>query len=204
MTKTNLLLAALALVLCYVTCQNLKKTADPAAAAPAENPAAPPAATEPESVGNWRASHVFHDEQPDNALARQVKAPPRRVEVPWDKLPKPSTSRRAFMSTGWWHPIMAFQPSDTTVHLNYIPKWLRFRDDLTFDILIKGQVAETGNWNFDEEKMILYLSCKDPYFNNTWAIQERGFRMVLVGNTDLNVTGIQLRLDGSPTPPPTD
>ncbi|MBL7803731.1 MAG: hypothetical protein JNL02_08360 [Saprospiraceae bacterium] len=183
------------LALTIVACKNAQKTT------PAPDSAQQGSAQEVDPTF-WRASHVITEEQPDSAYTYQVKKAPRRVEVPWDKLPRPNSSRRAFMATGWWYPMMAFQPSDTTVHHNFLGKWLKFREDQTFDILVKGQVVETGHWNFDDDKMIVYIACQDPYFNNSWAVQERGFRMVWKGNTEINVTGIQVRMDNSPTPPP--
>lgn len=182
----------------FAACKNAQKTPSGDAAATS----APPSPAPETSPGPWPASRVIHDEHPDTAYTYQFKAPPQRVEVPWDKIPRPSTSRRAYMATGWWYPMMAYQPADTTVHHNFIGKWFKFRDDLSFDILVKNQVVETGHWNFDEEKMIVYIACKDPYFNNTWAVQERGFRMIWKGNTELNLSGIQVRMDNSPTPPP--
>lgn len=195
MMKFNLLLVMAALA--FAACKNAQKTPATAEATPSANAPAPEAAP-----GPWQASRVIHEEQPDSAYPYQIKEPPRRVEVPWDKIPRPSTSRRAFMASGWWYPLMAYQASDTTVHRNYLGKWLKFRDDQTFDILVKNQVMETGHWSFDEEKMIVYLACHDLYFNNTWAVQERGFRMIWKGNTDLNLSGTQIRMDNSPTPPP--
>jgi hypothetical protein len=128
--------------------------------------------------------------------------PPAMVIVPIDALPPASASRRAYLSTGWWHLNMAFQPSDTLVHENYQHKWLRFREDQTFDILIKNKVVDTGRWNWDESKNEIYLSCKDPYVNNTWQVMDKGFVMIWKGNTALNVTGIQVRVIGSKTAPP--
>ena len=196
--KLNFILAALlASVLAFSACKNAQKTT------PATEPVAAIPATEPQPAESgpdpryWRASHVFDEVQPDSAYPYQSKQTPRRVEVPWDKLQRPSTSRRAFMATGYWSAIMAYQPSDTTVHHNFLGKYLKFCEDQTFDIIVKNKVVDTGHWNFDEEKMTVYLSCQDPYFDNTWTVQERGFRMVWKGNTELNVTGIQVRMDNS-------
>lgn len=196
--KLYLYFAALALIFSFSACKNAQKTT------PASEPISAVPETQESDPGPWHASNVIHDEQPDSAYPYQSKRAPKHVDVPWDKLQRPSTSRRAFMITGWWSPVMAFQPSDTTVHRNFMGKYLKFREDLTFDILVKNKVVDTGHWNFDEDKMIIYLSCQDPYFNNTWAVQERGFRMVWRGNTDLNITGIQVRMDNSTSPPPSN
>lgn len=193
--KVNILLGFLIVVVSYLTCKNLHKTV--------ENPAGtPPAQEEYSTKGyNWKASHVIDGSNPDSAFTYQVKKAPAHVNVPWQQVAPPSTSRKAFMATNWWVPRFAYQPSDTSVHQNYITKTLKFHEDQTFDIFDKGNLMETGHWAYEEEKKILYLSCNNTYFNNTWRIQENGFRMVLIGNTDLNVTGIQIRIDGSNKPP---
>jgi hypothetical protein len=196
--KFNLILGALLVMVSYLTCKNFQKT-------PAVASSQTPATEEYSTKGyNWRASHVIEGSNPDSAGTYQIKKAPAHVNVPWDKIEAPSTSRKAFMSTGWWISKYAYQPSDTLVHLNYQTKTLKFREDQTFDIFEKDKLQETGHWAFEDSKKLLYLSCKNTYFNNTWKVQENGFRMVLLGNTDLNVTGIQIRLDGSKTPPGTE
>lgn len=195
--RVNIILSIITLLAGYATCKNLKKT-------PADQgvTTAQPQTTTVEGNYPFPASNVVRGERADTARGTyQFKRAPQHVDVPWDKITKPSTSRRAFMATGWWHAKMAYQPSDTTVHLNYLSKWLKFKDDQTFDLYIDGKVIETGHWAYDDPNKIVYISCKDPYFNNTWKVQERGFRMVWIGNTDINVTGIQVRMDNDPTPP---
>ena len=192
--KLNIILAILVTVLGWVTCKNLQKTQDdtPATNETTESTGGPP---------GWNASRVIKGDNPDGAGAYQVKEPPKMVNVPIDKLPEPTASHKAYLSTGYWHLNMAFQPSDTTVHKNYQHKWLQFREDQTFDILIDGEPVDTGRWNWDDAKNEIYLSCKDPYINNTWAVIDNGFVMIWKGNTALNVTGIQVRVIGSRTPP---
>jgi hypothetical protein len=193
--KFNIILAAVVLLVTYLTCKNLHDSKT-ASTQPTDT------VKDYSSNGyNWKASHVIEGNNPDSAYTYQVKRAPDRVLVPWDKITPPSTSRRAYLSTGWWNPKMAFQASDTTAHVNYMGKSLKFREDQTFDIMKGAKVLETGHWGFDDVNKILYISCNDTYFNNTWKIQENGFRMVWLGNTDLNVTGIQIRFDGSKTPP---
>jgi len=187
--KVNILLAVLVVAVSYVTCKNFKKTT------PAPAAETPPAATTQEYGGpEWNASRVVQGSNPDGAPTYQSKEPPRLVNVPIDALPPASASKKAYLATGWWHMNMAFQPSDTTVHHNYQSKWLRFREDQTFDILINKKVVDTGRWGWDEAKSEIYLSCKDPYINNTWHTTDRGFVMIWKGNTDINVTGIQVRV----------
>lgn len=196
--KINILLGILVIAVAYLTCKNFQKTTAPPVAEPE------PVAAVPSNQGgaSWHASKVVEGDNPDMAYTRQAPGPPAMVNVPIDALPPASASRRAYLGTGWWHLNMAFQPSDTLVHKNYQQKWLRFREDQTFDILIKNKVADTGRWNWDESKNEIYLSCKDPYVNNTWQVMEKGFVMIWKGNTALNVTGIQVRVVGSKTAPP--
>lgn len=192
--KFNVLLAILVTVMAWVTCKNLQKTQD-------NEQSAPETATDEKGPSGWNASRVFNEYQPDSAGTYQSTAPPRLVDVPIDALPPATASHKAYLSDGYWHMNMAYQPSDTTVHQNYQQKWLKFRQDQTFDILINGKPVDTGRWNFDEDKYEIYLSCKDPYINNTWKVIEKGFVMIWKGNTKLNVTGIQVRVVGSGTLP---
>ena len=191
--KLNILLSVLVAILGWATCKNLQKTQDPATTA-----AAPAAA---EAPNNWKAAWVIEGNNPDSAFTYQVTAPPARVNVPVDALPPASASHKAFLSSGYWHLSMAFQASDTTIHRHYQPKWLKFREDQTFDILVKNKVVESGRWNWDRDKNEIYLSCNDPYLNNTWAVIDRGFVMIWKGNTEINVTGIQVRVVGSASLP---
>jgi len=196
--KLNILLSVLVVALGYLTCKSLQKTAPETAVE-----VAPPATAQNQGSGiNWNASRIIHGDNPDSARTRQSTEPPSMVNVPINALPPANASRKAYLSTGWWHLNMAFQPSDTTVHRHYQPKWLRFREDQTFDILIKNKTVDTGRWNWDEAKNEIYLSCKDPYLNNTWFVTSRGFLMIWKGNTGINVTGIQVRVVGSKNAPP--
>lgn len=194
--KTNIILGIIVIAVGILTCKNLQKSKD--------GTAATPEATQSTSQGeyNFKASHVIEGERSDTVQGTyQVKQAPKMVQVPVDVLPAPTASKKAYLSTGWWHLNMAYQPSDTTIHHNYQSKWLRFREDQTFDILQKGKVVDTGRWNFDSDHNEILLSCKDPYINNSWAVQEKGFVMIWKGNTSINVTGIQVRVVGSRTEP---
>lgn len=193
--KLNLLLALLVAVMGWATCKNLKKSQTETDAAPAAQPE-----TQADLPG-WRASRVVQGNNPDSAGTYQIKEPPRMVNVPVDALPPATASHKAYLSSGYWHLNMAFQPSDTTIHHNYQSKWLKFREDQTFDVLIKGKVVDTGRWNWDAAKNEIYISCKDPYINNTWSVIDKGFVMIWKGNTELNVTGIQVRVVGAGTLP---
>lgn len=128
------------------------------------------------------------------AAAPAKRSPtPYLVQVPIDDLPPATASRRAYFSTNWWN-INAAVGNDDLLITNYRHKWMKFREDQTFDILIGDKVVDTGRWNYDENKDEIYLSCKDPYINNTWAVKTSGFRMIWVGNTSVNSSGYQLRV----------
>lgn len=191
--RLNILLGILVIAVGILTCKNLQKSSSSAPVG---------AGTPEEKQLGMRASHVIDAERPDTVQGTyQIRQAPKMVQVPVDVLPPPSASKKAYLSTGWWHLNMAYQPSDTTIHHNYQSKWLQFREDQTFDILIKGKVVDTGRWNFDQDKKEILLSCKDPYINNSWGVQDKGFVMIWKGNTSLNVTGIQVRVVGQRTQP---
>jgi len=186
--RINILLGILVIAASILTCKNLQKTkASDTTTAP----------TPEEKQLGMRASHVIDEERPDTVQGTyQVRQAPKMVQVPVDVLPPPTASKKAYLSTGWWHLNMAFQPSDTTIHHQYQSKWLQFREDQTFDILVKGKVVDSGRWNYDSANNEILLSCKDPYINNSWGVQDKGFVMIWKGNTSLNVTGIQVRVVG--------
>jgi len=186
--RINILLGILVIAASILTCKNLQKTKA------SDNTTAP---TPEEKQLGMRASHVIDEERPDTVQGTyQVRQAPKMVQVPVDVLPPPTASKKAYLSTGWWHLNMAFQPSDTTIHHQYQSKWLQFREDQTFDILVKGKVVDSGRWNYDSANNEILLSCKDPYINNSWGVQDKGFVMIWKGNTSLNVTGIQVRVVG--------
>lgn len=196
--KINIVLGLVAIGLIYVTCKTFTKKTE-------EQPVVAETLVTPNSnvrsASEWKAAHVLGS-NPDTAGSVQIHEPPEMVNVPIGAIAPPNTSRRAYLSTGWWHCSMAYSGSDTLVHLNYQQKWLKFREDQTFDVMIKGKVVDnTGRWAFDEDKNQIFLSCKDPYINNSWQVQDKGFVMILKGNTDINFTGIQVRLACNKTQP---
>lgn len=193
--KMNIVLAILVVVVGWATCKNLQKNQTPEAAqTTVEQP------TQPDASG-WHAARVSTEARADTAPINQISVTPARVTVPVDALPPASASHKAYLSTTYWHLSMALQPIDTTIYKQYQHKWLRFREDQTFDVLIDGKVADTGRWNWDVDKNEIYLSCNDPYINNTWAVNDKSFTMIWKGNTALNVTGIQIRVQGHRTLP---
>ncbi len=172
--KLNLLLSALIVLFGVLTCKNLQKSKEPQAATAETVPVQPAPAP--------------------------VKTP-RSVTVPVDRIPPASASRKAYLSTGWWHMNEALLATDPHVYDHFRDKWLRFHEDQTFEILMNKKVVDKGRWNWDEANSEIYLSCNDPWFNNTWKIKEKGFVMIWIGNTDINTTGIQARVVNSKTEP---
>lgn len=173
--KLNLMLSFVLAVSSVMGCKNAQKSAV-AEGASAQNAA---------SAANAGDSAV--------PATAPTSPAPRLVQVPIDELPPATASRRAYFSTNWWN-INAAVGNDDMLVSNYRHKWMKFREDQTFDILIGEKVVDTGRWNYDETKDEIYLSCKDPYINNTWAVKTSGFRMIWVGNTYLNSSGYQLRV----------
>lgn len=192
--KLTILLSVLVAVMGYATCRNLSNKTK------VESTQASDITPEEGKKTNHKAAHVFDFEHPDSAAPIQIKTAPKLVHVPLERLKPASASRKAYLSTGFWNPNMALSSSDSTVHENYARKWLKFREDQTFDILIGNQVVDTGLWNWDDHKNEIYLACKDPYINNTWSVIEKGFIMIWKGNTDVNFTGIQVRVVMSQKP----
>jgi hypothetical protein len=197
--KINILLAVLALGLGYATCKTIKKP-DAAAAEQPKLIIPDEHAGDQDAALNFKAAHVLSS-NPDSAPPVQIHRAPARVNVPIAAQPAPTASRKAYLATGWWHCSDAMCGIDSLVGLSYKPKWMKFREDQTFDVLIKGKVVDTGQWAFDEAKNQIFLSCKDTYLNNSWQLQDKGFVMIWKGNTDLNVTGIQIRVICSKTQP---
>lgn len=125
----------------------------------------------------------------------QSATPPPEQTINVRAIPPTNTSRKTYLNTGEWFPVMAFQASDTTIHKQYLGKKLKFKTDFTFNILENGKVVGGGEWNFDDEKMVVYLSSTNPYYNNTWKVMEKGFTMIWIGQTPENKTGMQIRWD---------
>ncbi len=199
--RLNLILAIIAIALAYATCKNLQKSRSETPATVAAPVTPPPA--EITAPGGLNVAHVIQGDGSGDlsAIRRQ---PPKLVEVKMDHLPRATTSRRVYMSEGWWHTDQAEQPTDSMLRYKYQTKWLKFREDQTFDVIEHGKITTTGQWNFDETNKELYMSCQDPYINNSWVIKEKGIVMIWYGNTKINVTGFQVRAVHTKTPPPSE
>jgi hypothetical protein len=120
--------------------------------------------------------------------------PPTQHNIPVGNLPPASAGKTAYLTTGSWAFIAAFQAADSLVFKQYEGKKLTFKEDFTFDILQDEKLLETGKWNFDSENSLIYLSCGVPYINATWQVMEKSFTMIWIGQTDYNDSGIQLKI----------
>lgn len=172
--RVNILLGVLTLALGWMTCKNLQKTTAPVSAPAGNSDAEAPTQVQPPR--EYASESLLH--------------------VPIENLPPASASHRAYLTSAYWHLSMAVSPRGQNIQPHYEKKWLLFRDDQTFDILIEGKVVDTGRWNWDVDKNVIYLACQDPYLNNTWAVKDLMFLMIWIGNTDLNKTGIQIKVQG--------
>ncbi|MCS6929459.1 MAG: hypothetical protein NZM43_08200 [Saprospiraceae bacterium] len=174
--KTNVLLGALVVGLASLTCKNLQHHTS----LPADRERASP---------NLQAFAPAPQQPNPSSEITSLEA--------WiDALPPATASHRAYLASAYWHLSMAVSPRGEDVQPRYERKWLAFRQDQTFDILLDGKVVDTGRWNWDATKNYLYLSCKDPYLNNSWAVKDLSFLMIWIGNTDLNRSGIQIKVQG--------
>lgn len=197
--KLNIILGIIALLLGYATCKNLKKTAETAETTQAPAPKPEDSGTMP---SGFRAAHVFNMEHPDTAAAIQVNQPPHWVDVPIDALPPASASHKAYLCNDdkYWHFNMAFAPTNKLVHEHYKDRYVKFRPDQSFSIVYKGKIIDNGRWNWDRDKNEIYLSCTNPYVNNTWKVIDKGNVMIWTGSTELNVSGIQIRVVATQKP----
>jgi hypothetical protein len=177
MMKVNIILAAIVAIVGYATCKNLKKT-------------------EASATGAGTTAET-------TAMPTRAFKVPKLVEVPVDAIPPSNASKKAYLSGGWWNFNAAVGgPNEDMLIADYRAKWLKFREDLTFDILINNKVVTSGRWNWDEDKHQLYMSCADPFVNGVWGVKNSGFTMVWLGNSDYTNHGYQIRLSNSKSEPP--
>jgi hypothetical protein len=180
--RLNLILAALVAIMAYVTCKNLRNTA----AAP-DNVGTATTATAPASGSD----------APATPAKSSVKVP-ALVHIPIDEAPKPNASRKAYLSGGYWNFDAAVSGSNEDMLIaEYRSKWLKFKEDQTFNILINNKIVHAGRWTWDEDNSQIYLSCPDPFVNGVWGIKAVGFRMVWTGNSAYINHGHQVRLSNA-------
>jgi hypothetical protein len=120
--------------------------------------------------------------------------PSAKIAVPTAQKKALSASKMAFMTEQNFLVTLAAgsKPSDFTNF--YENRWLIFNKDMTFSILKNDQAESTGKWAYDEAGDELFLRTDNKFFNNSWKCQNFKKNLLLLGNTELNHTGIQIRL----------
>ena len=159
-------------VFAFIACKNGSKTL--------QNDTAPIEKTEQNAVENETSTA-----QNPNAVQ----------PIDLSKLPAVSASKKAYMATNHWACAGAEHPTDDSVANEYRFSEITFSEDMTFQANDQGEPRVQGTWGYDEEKMLVYLSSTDLFFNTSFKVKEAGFRMVWIGNTDINKTGVMMRWD---------
>jgi hypothetical protein len=179
--KQNILLGALVLALGYLTYRNFSSSATPVSVEDRVD-------REAAEIASKAAQNL-----PDS-VGGKPRFVPRRVEVPVDKLPNMPEANKQQFTDGWWRLRGASSAEDAYISDFYSKRWLKFYENRNFDILINGKTVEQGRWNYDAKNEEILLSCQNVYFNNSWKVIARKEMIVLIGNTALNNTGIQIQM----------
>jgi hypothetical protein len=179
----------MALLAGVAACNNSRQTTTPASSNSIAVPAVPSA------------------EAPAPAAAPKSSVQvPKLVHIPVENLPPCNASRKAYLSGGWWNfnAAVSGAANEEMLIAEYRHKWLKFREDQTFDLLVGNKVVTSGKWGWDEPASTLYLSCADPFVNGAWAIKNSGFTMIWIGNSPYTTHGYQLRLYNTKNEPPSN
>jgi hypothetical protein len=125
--------------------------------------------------------------QPVTATAQAV------TPISLAHVPKASASKTAYLGTGLWHCVSASRPGEDKYTL--LATDLRFATDGTVAIMQGDTQLGTGTWAFDDAQNMIYISSSIAQLNSSWKVLDKGFRMIWLGNTDINTTGVQIRWD---------
>ena len=117
------------------------------------------------------------------------------VPISLANIPKASASKAAYLSTARWHCIAAMRPGDDKFRDAFLLTDLRFSEDGSVRIFNEEAQIASGRWAFDDVNSLIYISSNQPQLNSSWKVIEKGFRMIWMGNTELNKTGVQMRWD---------
>ncbi|MFT5802758.1 MAG: hypothetical protein ACI956_002579, partial [Nonlabens sp.] len=84
----------------------------------------------------------------------------------------------------------------------YTGRWINIKRDDTFTSGIYLKENNSGTWSYNEETKIIQLMPKETEDIQTdWLVNGSGEFLILLGSTDTNKTGMQIRmslsLDGS-------
>lgn len=128
---------------------------------------------------------------PNRQKINPPKPPDPGKGVPTVQTKKLSASKMAFLT----EQNFMFTSATGAKMAEYVKnKWLVFKPDQTLEIYQDKLKIDGGRWAYDEANDIVFLSCKDKTFNNSWKTQSFGKNLLLLGNTDLNATGQQFRM----------
>ncbi len=149
------------------------------------------------------ASTAMHCKQPpapptnttSTTQAAQAAASASVTPITLSQVPKASASITAYLNTGVWHCFGATQPGNTDFQASFRPTDLLFNLDGTVQIQQNGATISSGHWAYDDAQNLIYISSPLPELNSSWKVLSQGFRMVWLGNTDLNKSGVQIRWD---------
>lgn len=117
------------------------------------------------------------------------------LPISLDGLPQPSASMKAYLGTGLWHKVGSIQPGNDAFDQNFPVTDLRFAENGTLQMYKNEQLVGSARWTTDEANTLIYVSSNNPALNSSWRYRDSGFRMVWLGNTELNGTGAQIRWD---------
>jgi hypothetical protein len=129
---------------------------------------------------------------PAAATTAAQAAPGGLTPISLAGFPKPSASKGAYMSAGVWKLGGAVSPSDEGIMGTFQVTDIAYKADGTFKAMRGTETVGTGTWTFNDETNMLYLSSSVARLNTSYETKENGFRMVWMGNTDLNKTGDQI------------
>lgn len=164
-----------------------------------EQPAAAPIAQSAPPLNSPTAPATAAQAAPAKRVP--VIPPPTGVNKPTASLGVPtvqkkalSASKMAFLTEQNWLVTLASGSTPGVFENHYKNRWLVFKNDQTFQVFNGAQPTNKGRWAYDEAKDIIFLNTDYAHFNNSWKCQVFKKNMLLLGNTDLNATGIQIRL----------
>jgi hypothetical protein len=106
--------------------------------------------------------------------------------------PKASASKTAYLTTGPWKMGGAISPSDDNIMSTFPADLITFASDGSVKFEKATKSVGAGKWTYDDKMELLVISSNIPKLNSSWKTMEAGFRLVWLGNTDLNKSGDQL------------
>jgi hypothetical protein len=132
---------------------------------------------------------------PDPVLPPPASGKPSaKLNIPTVQKKPLSASKMAFLTEqNFLVTLAAGSAEELIFEKHYKNRWLVLQKDQTFQIFNDAVVENTGKWAYDEDKELIFMSTANAYFNNSWKCQSFKKNLLMLGNTDLNSTGIQIR-----------